>query len=143
MTRLYVIGAFGGQRIAVDATAVEAVVDIAMVVPVPHAPRHIIGIAAIRSQVLTVIDCACLVGGADVPPTGRALLVQVDGHRYALRLDRVDDVTLLAPAHITGGAVLQTGWNAIADGMVDVGDGLAIVIDPARIVGATPTAIAA
>ena len=143
MSALYVLAWIGAQRVAFDATRVEAVVDIAMVVPVPLAAAHIIGLAAIRSQVITVIDCGVATGGEPSPPTGRAIVTAIDGHRYALRVDHVDDVVSglmrVAGARVPLGPV----WSSIADGVIDVEGEFAVVLDPSRLVATTPAAIAA
>lgn len=143
MSGLYVVAWIGAQRVAFDATRVEAVVDIAMVVPVPLAAAHVIGLAAIRSHVITVIDCGVATGGGFGAPTGRAIVTAIDGHRYALRVDRVDDV-VSSPIHAAS-ADLPVGpaWCGFAAGMIEVEDGFALVIDPASLIAAVPAAIAA
>ena len=143
MSDLFVLAWIGDQQVAFDATRVEAVVDITMVVPVPLAAPHVLGLAAIRSQVITVIDCSAVVAAEPVAPTGRAIVTAIDGHRYALRVDRVEDVVsgLVRP----GDACVPLGreWSAIANGILEAGDGFAVVVDPARLVAAAPITIAA
>ena len=143
MSDLFVLAWIGDQQVAFDATRVEAVVDIAMVVPVPLAAHHVLGLAAIRSQVLTVIDCSAVVAGEPVAPTGRAIVTAIDGHKYALRVDRVEDVVT---AVIRPGLTchpLDRAWDAIANGIIETNDGFAVAVDPARLVVSAPVAIAA
>lgn len=143
MTELYVLASVGGQQIAFDATRVEAVVDIAMVVPVPLSADHVLGLAAIRSQVVTVIDCSAVVALAPVAPTGRAIVTAVDGHRYALRVEQVDDVVSGAVRLADTQAPLDGRWAGISEAVVDIGGAFAVVIDPARLVMAETMPIAA
>jgi purine-binding chemotaxis protein CheW len=143
MTDLFVLGWIGGQRIAFHATGVEAVVDIAMVVSVPLAADHVIGLAAIRSQVITVIDGSVATGGRHGPPTGRAVVAEIEGHRYAIRVDRIDDV-IAAELHAASDAMpLAHQWRELAVGVIETGGTFAVVVDPARLVAVQPTAIAA
>lgn len=143
MTDLFVLGWIGGQRIAFEATRVEAVVDLVLVVSVPLAADHIIGLAAIRSEVITVIDGSVATGGRHGPPTGRAVIAGIEGHRYAIRVDRIDDV-VAAQLHSAGDAVpLAPRWRAIAVGVIETADGFAVVVDPAGLIAAQPVAIAA
>lgn len=143
MTELFVLALVGDEQIAFDATRVEAVVDIAMVVPVPLSAGHVLGLAAIRSQVVTVIDCSAVVSSARVAPTGRAIITAIDGHRYALRVDRVDDVVSGAVRMIDTRAPLDACWASIAEGVIEIGGTFAVVVDPARLVSAETMPIAA
>lgn len=143
MSGLYVLAWIGAQRVAFDATRVEAAVDIAAVVPVPMAAAHIVGLAAIRSQVITVIDCNVVAGGNPTAPTGRAIVTSVDGHRYALRVDRVDDVVTALSRAAGQNVALGAFWGAISDGVIELADGFAVALDPVRLVAAGPVAIAA
>ena len=132
MTVLSVVADIAGQTIAVDASAVEAVVDLVHVVPIPLAPAHIAGLSAIRSQVVTVVDPAVALGFAAQTPQGRALLFSVDGHRYAVRVASVSDVVAL-PAE-TVPMLMTDAWSALASGRVALDDDFALRIDPARLV---------
>lgn len=143
MSGLFVLAWIGTQRVAFDATRVEAVVDISMVVPVPLAAPHVMGLAAIRSQVITVIDCGVATGGAFGSPTGRAIVTAVDGHRYALRVDRVDDVISCKINDTSADLHLGALWRTLAVGVIAIEDGFALVIDPAALITAPPAAIAA
>lgn len=143
MSTLYVLAWIGAQRVAFDATRVEAVVDITMVVPVPLAAAHVVGLAAIRSQVITVIDCGVATGGERGSPTGRAILTAIDGHRYAFRVDQVDDVVSSSIRGASAMVPLSIFWSTMADGVIEVGDEFAVVLDPACLVATGPAAIAA
>ena len=59
---LYLIGMIAGRRVAIDAALVDSVIEVADVQPVPGAAEGILGLAALRSRVLTVVDCAVALG---------------------------------------------------------------------------------
>jgi len=143
MTELFVLGWIGEQRIAFEATSVEAVVDIAMVVSVPMAADHVVGLAAIRSQVITVIDGSVAAGGRRGAPTGRAIVAAIDGHRYAIRVDRVDDVIAADFHPISESIPLAKHWRAFAAGVIETDGSFVVVIDAARIIAGPTVAIAA
>ncbi len=134
MIALTLVAEVAGRRVAFDAASVEAVVDLGTVMPTPLAPAHLVGLVALRSRVASVIDTAAALG-LDARCEGtRALVVLVDGHRYALKVDRIEDVSapLSVDARVEAGA--GTGWRAAAIGTVDTAGGFALLLDPARIV---------
>jgi purine-binding chemotaxis protein CheW len=143
MTDIVLIGEIGLQKIAFRASAIEAVVNISAVVPIPFAPRQVLGLSAIRSQVVTVVDCGIAVGGAACGPTGRSVLTLIDGHRYALRIDAIDDVAnhriLLGCSELP----LVGRWRSFVIGRVDLQDCFALLVDPALLIASDPVAIAA
>ncbi len=132
MSELVLLGRIGDQAVALDATRVESVARIDSIVAVPFAPPHIRGIAAIRSQTLTVIDASIAVGGAPLPTDGRAAICTIDGHRYAIRFDTIDDVVAHEVEPISGES--GTGWTRVATGRIDLGDRFALALDPAALV---------
>ncbi len=134
MSDLLLLARVADQRIAFDARAIDGVVDIDAVVPVPLAPALVRGLTAIRSRVVTVIDCGRAAGAAVLADSGRAVTLTIDGHGYAIRVDDVDDV-VPHPGHYVAGALpMNGGWAEMASGAVDVSDGFAILIDARRLV---------
>lgn len=134
MTTLVLIARVGAQTVALDATAIESVTDLTTVVPVPFAPEHVHGLSALRSQVATVVDFGRAAGNAPGTATGRALVIQSDGHRYALRVDSVEDVIACSIEPIE--RATDSPWNRIATGRIDLGDRFAMVVDPAHVINA-------
>ena len=55
MNELLLIVTIAGQRVALPAAAVESVVELDTLIPVPRAACHVAGLSALRSRVLTVI----------------------------------------------------------------------------------------
>ncbi len=97
-------------------------VELESLIPVPRAAPHVAGLSALRSRVLTVIDCmrALELGTTDCSDGIReAAVVELDGHHYALIVDQVEDVVeaLSEPAPVR--AAMGPGWERIAVGMVE------------------------
>lgn len=134
MTNLVLIAIIGGERVAIDAAAVESVVDLWQVVPVPLAAEHIIGLAAVRSKVLTVIDAAAAVGLRAKATGNRAIVIESGGHRYALRVDSIAEVVVPIGAVVAFEASMGDNWKLVADGTIDTPLGFAVLIDPARLI---------
>jgi purine-binding chemotaxis protein CheW len=134
MTDLILLARVGEQRIAFDAGTVDAVVDIDAVVPVPLSPPSVRGLCAIRSRVVTVIDCARAIGDSVLSDTGRAVTLSIDGHGYAIRVDAVDDVVSNPGKSEAGFAPMSAGWAEVATGAVDLGDSFALLVDVRRLV---------
>ena len=143
MPDLLLIVRLAGERVALPAAEVEAVVEIEGVTPVPRAARHVAGLTALRSRVLTVIDCAA---SLDPNRTGRetrdAVVVVTDGHPYALLVDGVEDVVEASGAARPVRTSLRGGWRRVAKGTVDAEGDLLLLLDLAALI-AGPAAQAA
>ena len=90
MNELLLVVTIAGERVALPAAAVESVVELDTLIPVPRAAPHVAGLSALRSRVLTVIDCmrSLELGDTDCSDGIReAAVVELDGHHYALIVD--------------------------------------------------------
>jgi purine-binding chemotaxis protein CheW len=122
MNELLLIVTIGGQRVALPAAAVESVVELDTLIPVPRAAPHVAGLSALRSRVLTVIDCmrSLELGTSDTSDGIReAAVVELDGHHYALIVDIVEDVVeaIGEPSQVR--AAMGHGWERVSKGMVE------------------------
>ncbi|MDZ4306496.1 chemotaxis protein CheW [Allopontixanthobacter sp.] len=141
MNELLVMTRIAGRRAAFRAVEVKSVIEIESIAPVPRAPDFIVGLTAMRSRSLTVVDCRRSLGlEAETPPDSRAAVVEIDGHLYALQVDKVEDVTdaRSAPEPVPGG--FGEAWERVSLGMVETGVGPALLIDVGRMVAGPPTA---
>jgi purine-binding chemotaxis protein CheW len=147
MNELLLIVTIAGSRVALPAAAVESVVELDTLIPVPRAPAHVAGLSALRSRVLTVIDTlrALELGDSDCSDGIReAAVVELDGHHYALIVDVVEDVveSLSDPSPVR--AAMGAGWERASKGMVETEEGPLLLVDiEALIAGAAPEARAA
>ena len=142
MTTLVLIATIGGERVAMNAAAVESVVDLWQIVPVPGAANFVIGLAAVRSRVLTVIDAAAAVGLRAKATGNRAIVVETSGHRYALRVDSIADVVSPLGPVMPLESCIASNWTGVGVGTVDTPYGFAVLIDPVLLI-AGPLAQAA
>jgi purine-binding chemotaxis protein CheW len=132
MNELLLIVTIAGERVALPAAAVESVVELETLTPVPRAPHHVAGLSALRSRVLTVIDCmrSLELGDTDCADGIReAAVIELDSHHYALIVDQVEDVVeaLSEPAPVR--AAMEPGWDRVATGMVETEAGPLLLID--------------
>jgi purine-binding chemotaxis protein CheW len=137
MAELLLVVTIGGERVALPAAAVESVVELDALIPVPRAPAHVAGLSALRSRVLTVIDCMrSLELGATDCSDGiyEAAVVELDGHHYALIVDLVEDVVEAMSEPVTLRAAMGEGWERVSKGMVETEQGPLLLVDIGAIV---------
>jgi purine-binding chemotaxis protein CheW len=130
VAELLLIVRFAGERVALPAAEVESVVEIEALTPVPGAAGHIAGLAALRSRVLTVIDClASLDPSRRLPADAReAVMAVVDGHPYALLVEAVEDV-VEASSERRPAAALAGGWRRIGRSTIEAEGDLLLLAD--------------
>lgn len=146
MNQLLLMCLIAGRRAAIPAVRVLSVIEIEAVTPIPKVPEFIVGLTALRSQALTVIDCRVSLGFAPSERIAgsRAAVVEHDGHRYALLVDEAFDVAeaLSPPTQVPGG--FGDGWRHAARGMVETETGPALLVDVEQLLlGPQSTAAAA
>ena len=132
MRELLLIARIAGERVALPAADVEAVVEIDGVTAVPRSAPHVGGLAALRSRVLTVIDsfASLELGVSELSGLREAIVVPADGHPYALLVDTVEDVLEYSGNIEPVRTSLGSGWRRVAKGMVDADGDLLLLIDP-------------
>ena len=146
MNELLLVVTIAGERVALPSAAVESVVELDALIPVPRAAPHVAGLSALRSRVLTVIDCqrSLDLGVTDCADGIReAAVVELDGHHYALLVDLVEDVVeaLLEPSPVR--AAMERGWERVSQGMVETEAGPLLLVDVAALVAGAEAKAAA
>ena len=141
MSQLLLIVSIAGSRVAFPSAAVESVVELDTLIPVPRAAPHVAGLSALRSRVLTVIDTvrSLDLGDSDCSDGIReAAVVEYDGHHYALIVDTVEDVVeaMSDPAPVR--AAMGEGWERVSLGMVETEEGPLLLVDVAQLIAGTP-----
>lgn len=139
MNNLLLIVTIAGERVALPTAAVEGVVELDALIPVPRAAAHIAGLSALRSRVLTVIDCK---RALDLGATARAadgttqeaVVIELDGHHYALQVDLVEDVVEASAAPTPLRAAMGLGWERASLGMIESEMGPLLLMDVAALV---------
>jgi purine-binding chemotaxis protein CheW len=137
MNELLLVVTIGGERVALPAAAVESVVELDTLIPVPRAAAHVAGLSALRSRVLTVIDCmrSLELGTSECSDGIReAAVVEFDGHHYALIVDLVEDVVESMSDATPMRAAMGPGWERVSLGMVDTEEGPLLLVDVAALI---------
>ena len=138
MSELLLVVTIAGERVALRSAAVESVVELDALIPVPRAAPHVAGLSALRSRVLTVIDCmrALELGVTDCSDGIReAVVVELDGPHYALFVDLVEEVAEAMSEPSPVRAAMRPGWERISEGMVETETGPLLVVDVAGLIG--------
>jgi purine-binding chemotaxis protein CheW len=133
---LYVIALIAGQRVAFEAATVAAVVDLANIVPVPLAPPHVIGVCALRSLILTVVDLAGALGQPLEQLSRRAVTMEIGGHHYAFVVSSVEQVEPSTEKPQAIDASIGADWKSAATARVQTESGTALLLNPQCLVGA-------
>ncbi len=146
MNELLLVVTIAGERVVLPAASVESVVELDTFIPVPRAAPHVAGLSALRSRVLTVIDCmrSLELGQSDCSNGIReAAVVEVDGHHYALIVDLVEDVieALSDPTPVR--AAMGPGWERVSLGMVETENGPLLLIDVGALIAGVESKAAA
>jgi purine-binding chemotaxis protein CheW len=134
---LFVIAMVAGQRIAVDAADIAAVVDLGQVVPVPLAPPHIRGLCALRSHILTVVDLAGALGQPREEFSRRAIRMEIAGHHYAFVVANVEQVEPNVEKIYPIDASIGRNWAVAVTGRVQTESGTALLVEPRRLISAS------
>lgn len=136
MNELLLMCTIAGRRAAIPALNVQSVIEVETITPIPGTPDFILGLTALRSQALTVIDCALAIGleSACEARDCRAAVVEIEGHLYALLVEEAHDVgeARSEPVAVPGG--FGEGWQRAARGMVETDGGPALLVDVARLI---------
>lgn len=136
MTQLLLMCMIAGRRAAIPTARVLSVIELEAITPIPATPAFIVGLTALRSQALTVIDCRVSLGfSASENVIGkRAAVIEHEGHRYALVVDEAFDVAEARsePVPVPGG--FGEGWRHAASGMVETDDGPALLVDVEQLI---------
>ena len=125
-----------GELAGIDSAIIRSVVELEAITPVPRAPEHIAGLAALRSRVMTVVDCR---RSLELPPLeyatkSLAVVVEVDEFLYALVVDEVEEVVPLDGDPTEVRADLLPGWARAALGMIETSVGPALLLDSAMLI---------
>ncbi|WP_305096831.1 chemotaxis protein CheW [Croceibacterium aestuarii] len=140
MDRSLLLVRIAGEMAALESDRIQSVVELDSITPVPRSPAHIVGLAALRSKAMTVIDCRC---SLELPEGDEAqeedglvlaVVVELDEHLYALVVDRVEEVVALEGEPAPLRADLLPGWSRATLGMVETSAGPALLLDPAQLV---------
>jgi len=132
MKDLYLLAVIAGETVAFPSERIDSVVKVRDSVPVPSAAPFIAGLFALRSRVLTLIDCQYFVTGdtAEVVSGQPAIVVNIGGCSYGLLVDDVLDVTPIRTPALPLPSQLPAGWNEIGRSLLELDGETYLLIDP-------------
>lgn len=117
---LFLLAHLAGRGVAIDSAEVDSVIDLGAIVPVPRAGEAVLGVAALRSRVVTVLDTWRLLGLPSPSRPPRGVVTRVDGHDYAVLFDAVEDVATLERMPAPPELALDGVWARAARGIAEV-----------------------
>lgn len=144
MKELFLLAQIDDTEVAICSDIVESVVTVGEVVPVPGCEPVVAGLFALRSRVLTLIDCQYRVTGKrKVAERGMlAIIVGIGGHNFGLLVDKVFDVVPVDNAGIYPAVKLDPRWKSMASRLIEIDGRMVMALDPDALV-AVGTALAA
>jgi len=136
MGNLYIAALIDGQQVAIPIESVNSAIRISAPVPVPSACSAVAGLVALRSRVLTLIDCAYQLGAEPRRPQAGdyAIVIAVAGHDYGLLVDEIFDVLELDADRINDSCLLMGSWKVAGLGIAEYRGESMVVLDPAPLV---------
>ena len=132
MSDLFLIVEIAGTEVAIRSDCIESVVTIGEVVTVPQADPLIAGLIALRSRVLTLIDCQYAISGhKSADENGKlAVVATIGGHPYALKVEAVRDVVSVDADSILPAMRLDPCWARIAQEVVEIEGRMIVLLSP-------------
>jgi purine-binding chemotaxis protein CheW len=142
MDDLYLQCLIAGRKVAIATHNIQSVIELGPITPVPQAPPHIMGLAALRSQALTVIDPVIALAidsesanasvkqqpfNPDNPP--RAVVIEVQGQAYAILVEDTSAVTKASSEMSDIELGYGAGWDIIGCGMIELEGEPNLVVD--------------
>jgi len=146
MNDMLLVVVLAGRRAVLPAIAVNSVIELAEVTPVPRSAAHVAGLAALRSRPLTLIDCAASLGAGHErsdPSLCRAVVVEHEGHLYGLLVEAADDIVAAHGEPGQLGADPGAGWSRVATGRVETEAGALPYLDIAALIAGPDETLAA
>jgi purine-binding chemotaxis protein CheW len=96
---LLLVGYLAERAFAIPAVAVDRIVRMVALTPLPGAPPHVVGLINVQGAVLPVVDPRPLLGvPTSEPHPDQDLVILSAPHRYVLWLDRITEVSRATPA---------------------------------------------
>jgi purine-binding chemotaxis protein CheW len=126
----------GDVEYAVEIAHVKEIANPLKVVPLPHPPPAVVGVADYRGEVVPVVDLRARFGLPSSPATRKTkwIVIDMSGRLVAIVVDAVTEVFGSAGARTRPAPPLGKGddLRGIA-GVTGRGEGLVFVLDPRRL----------
>lgn len=120
----------GGHSCGIAVDAVECVVDVVAIDPVPGAPRAVLGVINFHGTIVPVVDPRRRFGGkgGEIDCSQKLIIVKTPSRLIALLADNVEHIDWISPSQVTTvedfvpGACRITGTVASAHGLILIHD---------------------
>ncbi len=145
MAKLFLLAEIAGTEVAICSDIIESVVNVGEAVAVPRCDPVVAGLFALRSRVLTLIDCQYRITRSkkSMDKKSLAAIATIGGHSFGLLVDRVYDVTTVEDEALHPAVKLSANWASIVTNLLAIDDRMVMVIDPERLVAIDPMRLAA
>lgn len=132
MSNLYLIAVVADIEIAINSDCIESVVTVGDVIAVPKCDPLVAGLMAMRSRVLTLVDCQYAVTGCRKAALSQshAVIVDVGGHSYAFAVDAVRDVVSVEPENVRTAPRLDARWTNLAKEIAEIDGRILMILSP-------------
>ena len=121
----------GEEEFGFDIMAVQEIIRTPKIARVPLTPHYVDGVANLRGMVLPIVDMRTRFGMERIEDTDRTrvLVIDLNGHRTGLRVDRVRQVDRISTLNIEPPPnVIGEASSKYVDGVVKLEDGKRIII---------------
>jgi purine-binding chemotaxis protein CheW len=132
MQNLFLIAVIAGTEVAISSDCIESVVTVGEVINVPKSDPLVAGLFALRSRVLTLVDCQYAVSGRNeaVRKNALAVIAVITGHPYGLLVEAVKDVVSVDAKTIKPASKLDPRWTGIVSEVVEVEGRIVMLLSP-------------
>ncbi len=133
---IFLITCIAGKRVAIDASVVESVVKVGEVIAVPKTAKIVAGQYALRSRVLTLIDCQFRVTGTPSANGGQnlAVIISIGLFPYGFLVEKVEDVVTIPNSDVQILPASSGAWSEISSGFIEIDGNAVVIVDPEKIV---------
>ncbi len=128
----------GTERFAVELSAIDEVIDAPLAQRLPDSPPNVLGLAAIRGELVAIYDPRPVLHVGDTLD-GAALLFVHNDRRVAIAIDDVYDAITVEPSDIQA-APGSTSGDGVLVGVVQRNGALIAVLDAESLLDATTSA---
>ena len=96
----YALVRLGGELFGLELAPIRAFAHLQGKVPIPHAPAHVAGVMNLRGDLLTLVDIRGTLGMATLASAAEVVVLELDGQRFGLLAESIDEVLEALPDQI-------------------------------------------
>jgi purine-binding chemotaxis protein CheW len=135
MSSLYITAQIAGVKVAIKSDVVDSVIRVRDVVPVPKSNPIVAGLFALRSRVITLIDCQFKVSGnsEQAQDGAHAIVVDIGGFQFGLLVESVEAVVSIDERQFEKNLKPAASWSEITQTLASVDGKLVTIIDSVRL----------